>query len=71
MSGKAGLWLQRPHKMKYKSFVCLKENVNVIQIKSYNNSDSKDLSVFANKRKHSSLSNRKNSYYGNYCLIHF
>lgn len=28
----AGLWLQRPHKMKHRSFRHLKQNINVIQI---------------------------------------
>lgn len=68
--GKAGLRLQRPHKMKHKSFRSLKENVNVIQIKSCSNLDSKNISMFGIQRKDStSLSNRKNSY-GN-CLIQY
>lgn len=54
--GEAGLSMQKPHKMKYKSFRYLKQNINVMQNKSYNNSDSKDRSKFEIQRNYSLLS---------------
>ena len=54
--GEAGLSMQKPHKMKYKSLRYLKQNINVIQNKSYNNSDSKARSKFEIQRNYSLLS---------------